>query len=62
MESLVELFYSVDDFCQVFLQTTERKTIGDGKQMRNRKQSLTIRTCKKITPHVENIKYSTGAV
>jgi len=42
MESLVELFCSVDDFCQVFLQTTETKVIGDGKQTRNRKRSLTI--------------------
>ena len=42
MESLVELFCSVDDFCQVFLQAAERKAIGDGKQTRNRKRSLTI--------------------
>jgi len=42
MESLVELFCNVDDFCQAFLPTMEKKVIGNGKQIRNRERSLTI--------------------
>jgi len=41
MESLVEIFCHVDDFCQVFLPTMETKAISSGKQIRNRERSLT---------------------
>ena len=42
MESLVEIFCHVDDFCQVFLPTIEKKAISSGKRTRNRERSLTI--------------------
>lgn len=40
MESLVELFCHVDDFCQVFLPTMENKVIGSGIKTRKRDRSL----------------------
>lgn len=42
MESLVELFCDVDDFCQVFLPSMDKNLISSGKAMRNRERSLTI--------------------
>jgi len=42
MESLVEIFCDVDDFCQAFLPTMEKKAISSGKQIRKRERSLTI--------------------
>ena len=42
MESLVELFCHVDDFCQVFLPTMEKKVISSGVQTRHRDRSLTM--------------------
>ena len=36
MESLLELFVSVDDFCQVFLPFWKRKLMQDGSKKRNR--------------------------
>jgi len=42
MESLVEIFCDVDDFCQAFLPTMEKKAISSGKQTRNRERLLTI--------------------
>jgi len=35
MESLLELFVSVDDFCQGFLPFWQRKLMQDGSQKRN---------------------------
>ncbi len=42
MESLVELFCHVDDFCQVFLPTMEQKMITSGVKMGKRQRSLTV--------------------
>lgn len=42
MESLVELFCHVDDFCKVFLPTMEKKVICSGLQTRKRDRSLTM--------------------
>jgi hypothetical protein len=40
MESLLELFVSVDDFCQVFLPFWERKLMQDGSKKRRRAGQL----------------------
>jgi hypothetical protein len=40
MESLLELFVSVDDFCQVFLPFWKRKLMQDGSKKRNRRGQL----------------------
>ena len=40
MESLLELFVSVDDFCQVFLPLWKRKLMQDGSKKRNRPGQL----------------------
>jgi len=40
MESLLELFVSVDDFCQVFLPFWERKQLQDGSKKRRRAGQL----------------------
>jgi hypothetical protein len=42
MESLVELFCHVDDFCQAFLPTMEKKLISTGVRTRKRDRSLTM--------------------
>jgi hypothetical protein len=42
MESLVEIFCHVDDFCQVFLPTMEKKLISSGLRTRKRDRSLTM--------------------
>jgi hypothetical protein len=42
MESLVELFCHVDDFCKVFLPTMDKKVICSGLQTRKRDRSLTM--------------------
>jgi hypothetical protein len=47
MESLLELFVSVDDFCQVFLPFWKRKLMPDGSKKRNRPGQLST---SEITP------------
>lgn len=42
MESLVELFCDVDDFCQGFLPVMEKKMISSGLRSRKRDRSLTV--------------------
>ena len=42
MMSLLELFVSVDDFCQVFLPFWERKLLADGKKKRSRTGQLRV--------------------
>ena len=42
MESLLELFVSVDDFCQVFLPYWERKLIEDGRKKCQRCGQLSV--------------------
>jgi len=42
MESLLELFVSVDDFCQVFLPFWERKLIDEGSKKRQRPTQLSV--------------------
>jgi hypothetical protein len=47
MDSLLELFVSVDDFCQVFLPFWERKLMQDGSKRRRRAGELSV---SEITP------------
>ena len=47
MDSLLELFVSVDDFCQVFLPFWERKRMQDGSKKRRRAGEMSI---SEITP------------
>src|SRR5258705_1365355 len=42
MMSLLELFVSVDDFCQIFLPFWERKCIVDGSRKRQRSGNLSV--------------------
>jgi len=42
MDSLLELFVSVDDFCQVFLPFWERKLMEDGSKKRHRVGQLSL--------------------
>jgi len=42
MMSLLELFVSVDDFCQVFLPFWERKLVEDGSKKRRRAGQLSV--------------------
>ncbi|MBE0698878.1 MAG: IS982 family transposase [Anaerolineaceae bacterium] len=42
MESLVELFCHVDDFCQVYLPKLEQRLISSGVKKRQRQRSLTV--------------------
>ena len=45
--SLLELFMSVDDFCQIFLPVWEKKLIADGSKKRRRTGQLSV---SEITP------------
>ena len=42
MESLVELFCAVDDFCQLFLPELEKHQLASGLLQRRRARSLAI--------------------
>lgn len=42
MDSLLELFCDVDDFCKVFLPIWEKQLISSGQKQRQRDRSLTI--------------------
>ena len=42
MESLLELFVSVDDFCQIFVPFWERKLLQDGSRKRHRSGQLSV--------------------
>ena len=42
MESLLELFVSIDDFCQVFLPFWERKLMQDGSKKRRRAGQMSV--------------------
>lgn len=57
MESLVELFCDVDDFCQVFVPTMDKKLICNGVQTRKRARSLTISEIMTILIHFHQSHY-----
>jgi len=57
MESLVELFCDVDDFCQAFLPTVEEKVLSSGVQTRKRDRSLIISEIMTILIHFHQSHY-----
>jgi transposase len=57
MESLLELFVSVDDFCQVFLPFWERKLMQDGSKKRRRAGELSISEIMTIVIHFHQSHY-----
>jgi len=57
MESLLELFVSVDDFCQVFLPFWERKLLQDGSKKRRRSGELSISEIMTIIIHFHQSHY-----
>ena len=42
MESLLELFCDVDDFCQKFEMTWKKRLLGNGEKQRERERSLSM--------------------
>jgi DDE family transposase len=57
MESLLELFVSVDDFCQVFLPFWERKLVQDGSKKRRRRGQLQVSEIMTIIIHFHQSHY-----
>jgi hypothetical protein len=57
MESLLELFVSVDDFCQVFLPFWERKLMQDGSKKRRRPGELSVSEIMTIIIHFHQSHY-----
>src|SRR5512140_62802 len=57
MESLLELFVSVDDFCQLFLPFWERKLVQDGSKKRCRSGELSISEIMTIIIHFHQSHY-----
>lgn len=57
MDSLLELFVSVDDFCQVFLPFWERKRVQDGSKKRRRAGELSVSEIMTILIHFHQSHY-----
>ena len=57
MDSLLELFVSVDDFCQVFLPFWERKLMQDGSKKRHRAGEMSISEIMTILIHFHQSHY-----
>lgn len=57
MESLVELFVSVDDFCQAFLPRLEKHLLQSGQIQRRRGRSLTMSEVMTILIHFHQSHY-----
>lgn len=57
MMSLLELFVSVDDFCQVFLPFWERKLLQDGSKKRRRSGQLSVSEIMTILIHFHQSHY-----
>lgn len=57
MESLVELFVSVDDFCQAFLPQFEKHLLQSGQMQRRRERSLTMSEVMTILIHFHQSHY-----
>jgi DDE family transposase len=57
MESLLELFVSVDDFCQVFLPVWEQKLVQDGSKKRRRAGQLSMSEIMTIIIHFHQSHY-----
>lgn len=57
MESLLELFVRVDDFCQVFLPAFEQHLLGNGVRQRRRARSLSTSEVMTILIHFHQSHY-----
>lgn len=57
MESLVELFVHVDDFCQAFLPTLEKQLLQSGFIQRRRERSLSLSEVMTILIHFHQSHY-----
>lgn len=57
MESLLELFVSVDDFCQVFLPFWEQKLLQEGSKKRRRTGQLSVSEIMTIIIHFHQSHY-----
>ena len=57
MMSLLELFVSVDDFCQVFLPFWESKLLADGSKKRLRSGQLRVSEIMTIIIHFHQSQY-----
>ena len=57
MESLVELFVPVDDFCQAFLPELEKHLLQSGQIQRRRERSLTMSEVMTILIHFHQSHY-----
>ena len=51
MDSLLELFVHVDDFCQVFMPAMEQQLLKSGQRQRKRQRSLAISEIMTILIH-----------
>ena len=59
MESLVEMFCDVDDFCQIFLPQWETKLLASGEKQRRRPGQLSISEIMTIVIHFHQSNYRT---
>lgn len=59
MESLVEIFSDVDDFCQVFQPQWEKKLLESGEKQRQRKGQLCMSEIMTIVIHFHQSNYRT---
>jgi hypothetical protein len=57
MMSLLELFVSVDDFCQVFLPFWEQKLMEDGSKNRQRAGQLSVSEIMTIITYFHQSQY-----
>jgi hypothetical protein len=57
MESLLELFVHVDDFCQAFLPTMEQYLLSSGAVKRHRERSLSVSEVMTILIHFHQSHY-----
>jgi hypothetical protein len=57
MESLLELFVSVDDFCQAFLPQLEQHLLSSGLKQRRRARSLSVSEVMTILIHFHQSHY-----
>ncbi|HSJ36890.1 MAG TPA: hypothetical protein VK945_01605 [Planococcus sp. (in: firmicutes)] len=57
MDSLVELFVHVDDFCQAFLPKLEQHLLQNGAIQRRRERSLSLREVMTILIHFHQSHY-----
>ena len=58
MDSLLELFCDVDDFCQSFLPKWKKQLFSDGEIQRQRKRSLSLSEVMTILIHFHQSHYS----